>query len=412
MNIVIFEDHAAEQLRPASLLRPAYCITCGSLTLGGLAANLAPSVRHIVRPYLRPVADDFLPKTGKRDPEAPTLLLNARLVPDASAIERLAQQAKRGESFQSRKRGQLLTALLYGKASKQLEEVDYDSLDPFLTQITSDLCQVDSDLELLDHPFQVIMEHERVMAGNLDYRIRTGNYQEHASGVFVADDTVVPQQSVLDTTSGPIVLDRGAKVGPFSVLNGPIYVGAGAKISPHSLIKGPASLGHTTKVGGEVGYSIIEPYTNKSHFGYLGHAYVGRWINLGAGTSNSNLKNTYGSIRVQCGNEKIDTGRQFLGCVIGDFSKTAIQTGIFTGKVIGVCSNVYGLVTTDVPSFANYARIFGEVTAFPPEVMESTQKRVFLRRGIEQRPCDVELLRHVYQLERQSSELANTPPKL
>ena len=104
--------------------------------------------------------------------------------------------------------------------------------------------------------------------------------------------------------------------------------------------------------------------------------------------------------------QKIDTGMQLLGCVIGDYAKTAINTGIFTGKTIGVCSMVYGLVTTNVPSFSNYARSFGQVTEAPAEVMITAQARMFARRNVKQRPCDAQLIRDMYAL---TAKRANSP---
>ncbi len=95
---------------------------------------------------------------------------------------------------------------------------------------------------------------------------------------------------------------------------------------------------------------------------------------------------------------KAATGMQFLGCVMGDYSKTAINTGIFTGKVIGVCSMMYGFVTSNVPSFVNYARLFGQVVPLPAEVMIATQLRMFSRRSVEQRPCDIQLINDMFRI--------------
>ena len=95
---------------------------------------------------------------------------------------------------------------------------------------------------------------------------------------------------------------------------------------------------------------------------------------------------------------KAATKMQFLGCVVGDYSKSAINTGIFTGKVIGVCSMMYGFVTSNVPSYVNYARLFGQIATLPPEVMIATQQRMFARRNVQQRPCDIQLLHDMYRL--------------
>jgi glucose-1-phosphate thymidylyltransferase len=172
------------------------------------------------------------------------------------------------------------------------------------------------------------------------------------------------------------------------------------------------SIGHTTKIGGEVEASVIEPYTNKQHHGFLGHSYLGSWINLGAGTCNSDLKNTYGMVNVEHQGERIATGMQFVGCVIGDYSKSAINTSIFTGKTIGVCSMLYGFVISNVASFVNYARLFGQVAELPPDVMVATQRRMFQRRNVEQRPCDIQLLHDMYELSHEERQMDAEPLSL
>ena len=187
-------------------------------------------------------------------------------------------------------------------------------------------------------------------------------------------------------------------------MSGPVFVGAGTRVIEHAALKDGVSLGHTVKIGGEVEASIIEPYTNKQHHGFLGHSYLGSWINLGAGTCNSDLKNTYGKINIQYGNSRTPTDMQFLGCFMGDYSKTAINTSIFTGKVIGVCSMMYGFVTSNVPSYVNYARLFGQTSLLPADVMINTQKRMFARRKVEQRECDRQLIRDMYELTRSERE--------
>ena len=217
-----------------------------------------------------------------------------------------------------------------------------------------------------------------------------------------------------DTRKGPIVIDSGAKLGPFCYLRGPVYIGPSARVNEHTSLKDSVYLGHTSKTGGEVEASIIEPYSNKQHHGFLGHSYIGRWVNLGAGTSNSNLKNTYGTVNMTYGGQRVVTGMNFVGCFVGDYAKSAINTSIFTGKTIGAASMVYGFVTSNVPSFVNYARSFGQVTEAPVDVVVSMQARMFARRSVEQRPCDAELLRAMFERTRaeraELGELSSEPP--
>ena len=174
------------------------------------------------------------------------------------------------------------------------------------------------------------------------------------------------------------MLERQATVGPYCYISGPAHR-AGARVIEHAAIKDGVSLGHTTKIGGEIEGSVIEPYTNKQHHGFLGHSYLGSWVNLGAGTCNSDLKNTYGQVNMEYWGQRVATGMQFIGTIVGDYAKTAINTGIFTGKTVGACSMLYGFVTTNVPSFVNYARLFGQVTEAPVDVMVATQARMFAR---------------------------------
>ena len=239
-----------------------------------------------------------------------------------------------------------------------------------------------------------------------------GTYREVADGVFVAGEAELGQYLVTDSRTGPILIESGARIGPHCYLNGPAYIGQGARVIEHSAIKDGVSLGHTTKIGGEIEASIIEPYTNKQHHGFLGHSYLGSWVNLGAGTCNSDLKNTYGQVNMEYYGRKVATGMQFIGTIIGDYAKTAINTGIFTGKTVGACSMVYGFVTTNVPSFVNYARLFGQVTETPADVMIATQGRMFARRNVTQRPCDMQLLRDMYELTRHERQMAGEPLSL
>jgi glucose-1-phosphate thymidylyltransferase len=265
---------------------------------------------------------------------------------------------------------------------------------------------LDAKLQTIEMPHELIACNMECFRSNMELRLSLSSMEqtlvnplrEVSDGLFLAEGAVIGDYVLSDTRKGPIIVDRGAEVGPYTLLRGPIYIGPKAKILEHAAIKDAVSLSHTTKTGGEVEASIIEPYSNKQHHGFLGHSYLGSWINLGAGTCNSDLKNTYGTVNMEYGFGKAQTNMQFLGCIMGDYSKTAINTGIFTGKIIGVCSMMYGFVTSNVPSFVNYARLFGQMASLPPEVMVSTQQRMFARRNVQQRGCDVQLIYDMHRL--------------
>ena len=147
---------------------------------------------------------------------------------------------------------------------------------------------------------------------------------------------------VLDVRKGAVVLERGVQVRSGARLEGPLFLGAGTVVGGGQLRH--VSAGPHCRLHGEIATSVFTGYANKSHDGFLGHSVVGEWVNLGAGTITSNLKNTYGPVRLDVGPERLDTGRQLLGSLLGDHVKTAIGTLLPTGAVVGVGANLFGAV--------------------------------------------------------------------
>jgi UDP-N-acetylglucosamine diphosphorylase / glucose-1-phosphate thymidylyltransferase / UDP-N-acetylgalactosamine diphosphorylase / glucosamine-1-phosphate N-acetyltransferase / galactosamine-1-phosphate N-acetyltransferase len=157
---------------------------------------------------------------------------------------------------------------------------------------------------------------------------------------------------VFDTRHGAIVLEAGVEVRHGTRLEGPLYAGARSRLLGDHLRF--SSIGPRCNVKGEVSNTIFTGYSNKGHDGFVGHTVLGHWVNLGAGTTTSNLKNTYGEVALELAGTRVKTGRQFLGSLIGDHAKTAIGTMLPTGTVIGAGASVFGSgsVPKEVPPFA------------------------------------------------------------
>jgi UDP-N-acetylglucosamine diphosphorylase/glucosamine-1-phosphate N-acetyltransferase len=157
---------------------------------------------------------------------------------------------------------------------------------------------------------------------------------------------------VFDLRQGAVVLDQGSEVRSGTRLEGPIYVGPGTRVLG-GFLRGSV-VGPECRVRGEISASVFLGFANKSHDGFVGHSVIGQWVNLGAGTTTSNLKNTYGPVRLEVDGERIETGRQNLGSLIGDHAKTAIGTMLGTGTVISAGANVFGpsMPPKFVPPFA------------------------------------------------------------
>lgn len=417
--IIVCEDSGVDALAPMTTGRLAYAIQCGGFQLYDLLLELSSQISSlpgesgqllgVARPYLQAIQEadypaiqsilsDSIPATA-----SPSLLINARLLPAMSYVGALAGLMRTAQLDKTQSSGvvmcgdQVAAVVRPPWSIEQIRKAGYEGISDLL-QSASSFTKIDLKLEVLRWPHEVIAHHMTLLSSNLEYRIKLGGYEQLQDGLFVAPGVKLGDYLVIDAKSGPIVIDRDAQVGPYTLLRGPVYMGPKCKILEHAAIKDAVSLGHTTKIGGEVEASIVEPFSNKQHHGFLGHSYLGSWINLGAGTCNSDLKNTYGTVNMEYPAGKATTGMQFLGCVMGNYSKTAINTGIFTGKVIGACSMMYGFVTSNVPSFVNYARLFGQVATLPPEVMVATQARMFNRRQVKQRPCDVQLIHDMYRV--------------
>ncbi len=407
-DIVVFEDHYVEDMWPITLTRPGWAVTCGAYNLREVAALAGERVSCVVRGYLKKIAARSLAGSPRED--GPTLFLNAAVAPDVRYVARLRELLAEAQPFMCTAGHRVAAAML--RVGEQVpEDLSSETVTPYLLSLNLPL-RDGEPFRTFDYPFHVIGALEELLPANVEHRIEADGFRELRPGVFVGEGVSVAETAVFHADDGPIVLGDGVRVLDFTYFEGPVYVGPRSRIIERSSVKQSVSIGHTCKIGGEVEATVIEPYANKQHHGFLGHAYVGSWVNLGAGTSNSDLKNTYGEVRIQHRGRRIETGMQFVGCVIGDYAKSAINTSIFTGKTVGAASMLYGYVGQDVPSFCNYAKSFGQVTEVTLEQAVITQKRMFARRDVEQTEDDIALLATIFELTREERMISAEPPAL
>jgi len=173
------------------------------------------------------------------------------------------------------------------------------------------------------------------------------------SEIYVEDNVKIAPSVCLDASYGPIFIDESVKIYPQATILGPCYIGKNSEVKIGAKIYKNNIIGPVTKVAGELQNNIIQSYTNKQHDGFLGDSYICEWVNLGADTNNSNLKNTLSNIKVRLPHKTIDTKKLFLGMLCGDHTKTAINTQINTGTVIGISSIIFesGFPPTTIKSF-------------------------------------------------------------
>ncbi|MGH2811442.1 MAG: putative sugar nucleotidyl transferase [Actinomycetota bacterium] len=216
-----------------------------------------------------------------------------------------------------------------------------------------------------------------------------------AARVRLAANATVEPGVVFDVSSGPIWLEDGVSVRAFTRVQGPLFAGPGSALLGGAVTA--VSVGPVCKVHGEIEESVILGYSNKAHDGFLGHAYLGRWVNLGALTTNSDLKNNYGTIRVWTPSGETDTGHIKIGCLLGDHVKTGIGVMLNTGTVVGAGSSIFGAVQPPkhVPPFrwgSGDSLVDYELARFL-----DTAKTVMARRQIDLSDGQASLLRRAWQ---------------
>lgn len=188
---------------------------------------------------------------------------------------------------------------------------------------------------------RLLPDDTRAMLGESD-PVPAGSTVIGDPAALALHEAVVEPGVVFDVSHGPVVVDSGVEIRAGTRLQGPLWVGANTRVVGGDL-RGSAVGPHCT-VRGEMAASVLLGYTNKSHDGFLGHSVLGRWVNFGAGTITSNLKNTYGPVRLDIAGTAIETGQQFLGTLAGDHAKTAIGTLLGTGTVLGAGASVFDAV--------------------------------------------------------------------
>ena len=205
-----------------------------------------------------------------------------------------------------------------------------------------------------------MLEHDLpVLGAGMSTVLPAGSIRVGAHAVYLEEGAVVEPAVCFDTSAGPILLRAGSHAHAFTRLIGPLYVGEGSSVTADRIAA--SSIGDTCKVHGEVSNSIFTGHANKGHDGFVGHSVLGRWVNLGAGTITSNLKNTYGTVQLWTPDGIRETGLQFLGTLFGDHAKTGIGLTLTTGSVMGAGANVYGSV---MPPKAVAPFAWGEAGSF------------------------------------------------
>ena len=357
MRIVLFEDEEYRNLLPLVYFRPVWQLRCGALTLIEKMGALFRQTEtlFLARDYL--TTNALLPEQVFRpDTRSSVLFVNGRLLFGDNDRQKLgalsANQAYLADD-----------QVVAFRTENQSAERYFDGGVLNKDRIKEDFQVQQTDAVLVRYPWDLISENGFQLRqdltrleglGKIAGTVDDGVTMLGKENVHIAAGARVMPGVVLNAESGPIYIDQGAVVMPNAVLEGPLYLGKKSRIKIGAKIYQDTTIGPVCKVGGEVEGSIIHSYSNKQHDGFLGHSYLAEWVNIGADTNNSDLKNTYGEITVFLNGSPVKTGKRFVGLIMGDHSKTGINTMLNTGTIVGVNCNVYGagFPPKFIPSFS------------------------------------------------------------
>ena len=413
MRVAFFEDAGAVQLGPLALTRPVFELVCGRFSLRERVLSLWPQAEWgvFIRNYLTEVYREEHPGAAVNDGNwlaaGPVLLLNGRWLPEA---DRLAEIGEGDVGLI----GETIAYLALQPSSLPL----FASLPwhEALEQAARASRPVPAGGVLIEYPWHLVERN----GPQLEADFRVGGVPSapldlghdvallgRPEAIHIDASAIVDPFTVIDARRGPVFIDREAVIQPFTRLEGPCYVGPGAQLF-RAHVRAGTTIGPHCRLGGEIEASILHGYVNSYHDGFLGHAYVGPWVNLGALTTNSDLRNDYSPVRVPIGGEMVDTGAQKVGCFIGDHAKTALASLFNTGSSVGVMSMILPageLLPKQIPSFCRVWH--GQLDdGLDLEGALETARTVMRRRGCQLSDAQERLLRYLHAATKAEREAA------
>jgi UDP-N-acetylglucosamine diphosphorylase/glucosamine-1-phosphate N-acetyltransferase len=369
MNIVFFDDETWQDLLPLTFTRPVSEIRIGILTI---KEKWQPYFKeaHFSNWTYEAYLEEKFPLVNTND----TVYINSKVIPDIELVTAIAK-LNSNESISQQNHVVAFKGHVNSKAEFPIAINNYVSPIFFILNVW-DIFQKNGEAIVRDFK---LLTHNRKSEILSDTVTVIGD-----KSLIFLEPGASCEAAILNTKNGPIYIGKDAEVMEGSVIRGPFSLGEHSSTKLCTKIYGPTTIGPHCKVGGEINNSVIFGFTNKAHDGFLGNSVLGEWCNLGADTNNSNLKNNYANVKVYNYRQQkmIDTGLQFCGLIMGDHSKTGINTMLNTGTVVGVACNIYGgnFPPTHVSSFK-----WGGAEGLEPYKFEKfveTVERVYQRRGL------------------------------
>jgi UDP-N-acetylglucosamine diphosphorylase / glucose-1-phosphate thymidylyltransferase / UDP-N-acetylgalactosamine diphosphorylase / glucosamine-1-phosphate N-acetyltransferase / galactosamine-1-phosphate N-acetyltransferase len=368
LKICFFEDSSFENFFPLTYFRPVYLLQTGVVPLYRKAEQFFSGVTFtfVVRNQLAPIISQQYPEIPvsiiKREENTDVLFLNGRIraygdLPKLVRDSRLSTVFKNGNDT--------IGVLFKIDTLKEVPKLSmHDAYIQMYEKHKDEIPDFPTTASLYHYSWDLVNDIEESVTSDIRFlnsqqkdvrpsRVHDGASLLNPSEIFLDGSVEVLPGAVIDATKGPVSIGANTRIEAHSAIYGPSAVGPNSVVVAGKISQ--CSIGHTCRVGGEIEESIFLPYVNKYHAGFIGHSVVGSWVNFGAMTTNSDLKNTYATIHVVVNGRRIDTGSIKVGSFIGDHTKFGIGTLLNTGINVGACCNIFGGgLTTDreIPSFS------------------------------------------------------------
>ncbi len=407
MHICIFEGIYFERLLPLTYFRPTYELRCGITSLKDKILRHFPDSKVTLhcRSYLADLLAEKYPDFEINSISSKEcLFINGRVLAEEDFLQKLDLNNPNDVLFVN---GETIVAAKV--SGEKLENLKNNLHDLFTLSDFDGLIKKQIDVKMINYYWDLVNNNPSQIAADYKFlmkekkkkllgKIYQGTYLLNEDDIFVGEGATIKPGVVLDAEEGPIFIGKGAKLMSNAVIEGPCFIGEKSVVKIGAKIYEGTSIGEVCKVGGEIEKSIIHSHSNKQHEGFLGHSYLAMWVNLGADTNNSDLKNNYGIVKVFINGELVDTGSMFVGLSMGDHSKCAINTMFNTGTNVGVSCNIYGAGVPPkyMPSFSWGG---GEMmTTYALDRSLDVAKRVMGRRKIAMSAAEEKLFRKIFDL--------------
>ena len=388
MNFILFDDKRYDNFLPLTHTRPVSEMRCGILTIAQKwEHHLHEKISYKTAPHLQ----EKYPFSVKED----NVFINSGLFPSNGLLEAISN-LNIGQQLHKDN-----TLLAYRCNVEEAERFNDEE-----KSLNAESISFEYDIKMLAQLWDIFSlndwairdDFERVTNGRNSHALNSTNTLI-GNQIFIEEGAKV-NCSILNTDAGPIYIGKDAEIMEGCIIRGPLALGNHAVLKMGAKIYGATTIGDGCKVGGEVNNAVLFANSSKAHDGFLGNAVLGEWCNLGADTNNSNLKNNYEEVKLWSETKKtfVKTGMQFCGLIMGDHSKSGINTMFNTGTVVGVSCNIYGagFPRNFIPSFS-----WGSANGFMEYQLNKvidTASRVFARRNIPFDEVEQKIMNHVFEV--------------